>query len=277
MSSLVLLSILLCASDAPIENFHQVSERIYAGARPVEADFDVLRKLGIRTVISVESVRPGIGKAKESGLRYVHIPIKYSGIDDEAAAALQKTLKEREGPFYIHCHHGGTRGPSMAAVALVLDGGGDISDAVAHMKERGVSTKYSALWESIRNLDVQALRELDPELHEVAPVKPFTQEMALIGDQWDYVKAFKANGWQALEAYPDVTPSGAAQRIEERLRALTGTDKRASEEDFTTKLDAATRAAKALRESLEGGAADVDVRMDVLGASCNACHTKYRN
>ncbi len=106
-----------------LDNVLQLSPRIFSGSQPHgEQGFESLEKLGVKTVVSVDGARPDAQRAKQHGLRYVHIPIGYDGIPRPAALALVRAIREAPGPIYIHCHHGKHRGPAAAAVACMAEG-----------------------------------------------------------------------------------------------------------------------------------------------------------
>ena len=106
-------------SDSPLPNLHRVTESVYSGGQPEgEFGFQKLSELGIETVISVDGAQPDVESAKKYGLKYVHLPHGYDGIEEEHAAKLAKAVQSF-GQVYIHCHHGHHRSPAAAAVACV--------------------------------------------------------------------------------------------------------------------------------------------------------------
>src|SRR5436190_7225199 len=56
-----------------IENFFQLSDKVYSGSTPEgEKAFAELKKRGIKTIISVDGAKPDVETAKKFDLRYVH-------------------------------------------------------------------------------------------------------------------------------------------------------------------------------------------------------------
>jgi len=55
-------------------------------------------------------------------MRYIHVPIAYSGLSREQEIRIASAISGAEGPLYLHCHHGKHRGPAAAATALVCLG-----------------------------------------------------------------------------------------------------------------------------------------------------------
>src|SRR5262245_3837035 len=94
--------------EAPgLPNVYRVTDRLYSGGSPVgDTGFASLQKLGIRTVISVDGVRPDVQRARKHGLRYIHLPIGYDGVPRAKALRLARAVRDLPGPVYLHCHHG---------------------------------------------------------------------------------------------------------------------------------------------------------------------------
>src|SRR5262249_8715591 len=133
---------------AGLHNVYRLSDSIYSGSSPEgDVGFASLRKLGIKTVISVDGARPDIERARKCELRYVHIPVGYNGIPRPTSLQIAKAVREAEGPFYIHCHHGKHRGPTAAAVALLCaDDKCGIEDALAVLKSADTDPRYKGLF-----------------------------------------------------------------------------------------------------------------------------------
>jgi protein tyrosine phosphatase (PTP) superfamily phosphohydrolase (DUF442 family) len=102
---------------AGIENFYQLSARVYSGSAPEgEAAFAALKERGIKTIITVDGSQPDVEMARRFGIRYVHLPIGYDGVPTNQAARMIKAAETLPGPVFVHCHHGLHRGPAGAAV-----------------------------------------------------------------------------------------------------------------------------------------------------------------
>ena len=113
---------------AKIETLHLpnvvvVHPNVISGGLP-ESDlaFQELRSLGVKTVISVDGMKPDTLAAKKCGLRYVHLPHGYNGVPPQRIAELAKAVSTLDGPIYIHCHHGKHRSPAAASVACFAAG-----------------------------------------------------------------------------------------------------------------------------------------------------------
>ncbi|PYL00208.1 MAG: hypothetical protein DME19_05935, partial [Verrucomicrobia bacterium] len=127
-----------------IENFFQLSARIYSGSSPEgEPAFGALRARGIKTIISVDGAKPDVERARRYGIRYVHLPFGYDGVPTNRALTLLKAAQVLPGPIYVHCHHGVHRGPAAAAVICMGAEGWTPERAKAWLQLAGTATNYA--------------------------------------------------------------------------------------------------------------------------------------
>jgi protein tyrosine phosphatase (PTP) superfamily phosphohydrolase (DUF442 family) len=178
-----------------IRNVFRVSERLYSGSVPSgEAGFATLKKLGIRTIISVDGEKPDLEAARRHGLRYLHLPIGYDGVPDERVAQLRRVATESEGPWFLHCHRGRHRGPACAAIlARTLDREFSLATAERYLKSAGTDPKYAGLYRDVRRFDPAPPTKADPKpprpLPEVADVEPLAERMIAIERHVERIKA----------------------------------------------------------------------------------------
>lgn len=255
------------------------SERIYSGGEPHGGEaFAELARLGVTTIVSVDGARPDVEAARAHGLRYVHIPIGYDGVGDEAGRSLARLVRDAEGPFYIHCRHGRHRGPAAAAVACIASGDADNAGARTILELAGTSADYAGLWR-----DVEAYRppppdaEL-PELVEVAEVGSFAAAMAQIDRAYDNLKLCRDAGWTTPADHPDIVPSREALLLREGLHESGRALDADAEPELRAWLAEAEETARGLQSSLESDEVDgVSRGFETLVKSCTRCHAAYRN
>jgi protein tyrosine phosphatase (PTP) superfamily phosphohydrolase (DUF442 family) len=271
-------------ADYPhLHNLLQVTDRIYSGGEPKDDQaFEELATLGVRTLVSVDGARPNLDAAQRHGLRYVHIPIGYDGISDEAGRSLARLVKEAEGPFYIHCHHGVHRGPAAAAVACIADGKADGSAALTILEKARTSKGYAGLWRDLESYRAPAPDEDLPELVSVAEVGSLVAAMALIDRASDDLKLCQAADWQAPSDHPDLAPAQAAlllnEGFRETVRQLDGSND--TDEQFAAWMKEAEESAAALEAALAVTAIDRAAAHQAFGvvqAQCQRCHSAYRD
>jgi hypothetical protein len=135
-------------ADPPgIHNLLQAAPHVFSGSEPAgEPAFRSLRELGVTMIVSVDGAEPDVTGAAKFGLRYVHIPIGYDGIDTQAGRALARAAKEATGNIYVHCHHGRHRGPAAAAVVCMAAGSLTAEQSAALLAMAGTSPDYAGLW-----------------------------------------------------------------------------------------------------------------------------------
>src|SRR5437763_14423924 len=61
-----------------IENAYALSTNLFSGSAPeVDEFFDVLQKLGIKTIITVDAAQPDVERAHAHSMRNIHLPYGY--------------------------------------------------------------------------------------------------------------------------------------------------------------------------------------------------------
>ncbi|WOO43036.1 hypothetical protein [Rubellicoccus peritrichatus] len=275
---------------ANLENTYLYADGIYGGSGPYgEADFAALQDAGIKTVVSVDGAYPKIELARKYGLEYIHVPIGYDQVSEEKTAQLVKAMQTREGPFYVHCHHGKHRGPAAAVCMLV--GAGKISNdsAVAIMKQVGTSADYTGLYADAQNMTVleQATIDAAPELREVAEVSELAAVMAQIDIAWDNLVLVREAGWGPVPGHPDIDPAHEALMLNEFFRELVRQreDVDLTEEEmepfteYNEWMDESARLSGELEQGirLDKDGVFLETQFKGLKQSCVLCHEAYRN
>lgn len=267
--------------DPDVHHLIQVSERIWSGAAPEsEATFAALAARGIRTMVNVDGARPDLATAAKYGIRYVHIPFGYDGVDEQAALQIARAMQETDGPIYFHCHHGVHRGPAAAAIALRVETGGAAAESEALLRLAKTDPKYAGLWRDVIGFVPPAPDAHLPPLYEVAPVGDFVAAMAKMDREWDRMKLIQAARWASPAEHPDLAPAKDARILAETFAALdaTLTAEQRADADFMRMLAAGDRASQALSDALAAGdLAAADAGFAALKKSCADCHDGYRN
>ncbi len=293
LAALVLLPLSLTANAHPphnagdgiaglpkpaIENLHHVSPTLISGGQPKDdAAFSKLAELGVKTIISVDGARPDLAAAKKHGLRYIHIPISYDGVDDHAQAALTRVVREVKGPVFIHCHHGKHRGPAAAAIACMAAGAMTPAEATDFLKVAGTGKEYAGLWRDVAQFKPLAASVKLPDLVEVAEVDSFAAAMAQLDRAWEGARLCQATGWQSPKDHADLAPVHQAvlllEGFKESRRNLEYDDPQLAQW-----LDEAAAQAEQLHQSLKAIRPDEATRAyKQLEAGCLRCHEQYRN
>lgn len=129
----------------------RLAEDAYRGAEPEgEEGMRSLRKLGIRTILSVDVSDEERTLAQRYGIAYHEVPLGYKGWSDEQAAEILRVLRTAEGPVYMHCHHGKHRAGSAAAIYRIGIQTWGNDRAERELAELGCSKRYVGIYESVR-------------------------------------------------------------------------------------------------------------------------------
>jgi len=275
----------LAPADFPgLPNVVTYASDLYSGGAP-EGDegIDSLTRLGIRTIISVDGAMPDVEAARVRGMRYVHLPIGYNGMDEKRTVEIARAAHDLAGPIYIHCHHGKHRSAGATGAAAVTLGYLSNDQALARMKVSGTSPSYPGLFEAVRVATFASPPQLAaasndfPERWEPSGL---VASMVAIDESFDQLKEVKHAGWKVPADHPDLVPTADAGKIADLYRLLGNNDRvKAKPAEFGQWIAAASAEASALEESLAAGAdpATLTAQFKLLGQSCKTCHAKYRD
>lgn len=259
---------------------------VYSGSAPHAAEgFESLRRLGVRTVISVDGAEPDLAPAKARGLRYVHLPITYAGMAEGRKLEIARAVRDLPRPVFVHCHHGKHRSAGAAAAALVSLGELTPGQAVGRMKVSGTAPEYTGLYACTAGATRVLPAVLDaassdfPELRRPAGTVKTMLEADVAAEN---LKAARRAGWQPPANHPDLAPAAEAGRLADHLRLLTDDkDTTARPPEYLATLLESSRLATRLEDGL--AAADrppreeLDRRFGAVLQSCVACHQAYRD
>jgi protein tyrosine phosphatase (PTP) superfamily phosphohydrolase (DUF442 family) len=272
-------------NDPRLHNAHRVTDKVIAGAQPDdEAAFVALKELGVKTIISVDGARPDVELAHKYGMRYVHLPMRYDGVEREQGLSLAKAINELPGRIYIHCHHGKHRSAAAVAVACVFNGELDASMAEAVLQTFGTGLNYKGLWKAAREatrIDDATIAATRVEFVETKKVPPLAEAMVAMDVTWDNLKLIQKAGWKPLASHPDLDADHEALQLEEHLHELIRTNAgKDHPEEFTTMMRKSEELAKKLKTALLATPVDeagANAASKEIATSCTDCHKVYRD
>ncbi len=258
--------------------------RIISGGVPEgDAGFEELRRMGIRTIISVDGASPDVARAAAHGMRYIHIPVTYADVPDPQRMEIAKAIEELPGPIYIHCHHGKHRAAAAAAAVGVTLGFITPDQGVSYMKTAGTSPNYTGLYHCVATAQRATPEELAATPDDFKPVQKargITGAMVETDEVFEHLSAVRGAGWTVPKNHPDLVPAAEAGRLVDLFR-IAGEDPRAQAlgPDFMSKLKHAIDVSSQLETSIvEHAPADrIEANHKLVAASCEDCHAKYRN
>ena len=270
-----------------LHNVLEFDDGVISGSMPDGDDgFTSLEAMGVKTIISVDGARPDIERARQHGMRYIHMPIRYNGIEDDDKLALARAMREAEGPVYVHCHHGMHRGPAAAVYALIACDRITPEQGLALMKEAGTSSTYPGLFGVVATAQpvddaeiADAISSGRAQLVEEARVEGLVANMAVAGVSWDHMQQVRDAGWMVPPDHPDLAPAAEAGMLADIFRTLR--DEQGFEQepaDYIQWMIDAHRAAQDLENALVANdTTEAATAMERLGSACNDCHAAYRN
>ncbi|MBX9735860.1 MAG: hypothetical protein K2X32_02950 [Phycisphaerales bacterium] len=258
-----------------------------------DAGFDSLKAMGVKTIISVDGATPEVARAEARGMKYIHLPIGYSGFDNERKMQLIRATRDAMavGPVYIHCHHGKHRSAGAAATVAASLGWSTPEAGVARMKVSGTSPSYKGLYACVTRSDIVSAEEINAvsgEFPSVWKTTNFVKGMVEIDETFDHLREIERAGWKTPSDHPDLVPVAEAGRLADHFRVM-GTTERvmSAPADFKRWIVQSERDAKAIEDLLlasagkteiaKADAAKLSASFKLISQSCKDCHVKYRD
>jgi protein tyrosine/serine phosphatase len=131
---------------------HEVAPGIYRGAQPrTNADYEQLRKLGIKTVLNLRkrdrsAIAAEAKKLSSMGIEHRHVPMDYfPRRDGSVPRAIQVMSDPSLRPIYVHCKHGRDRTGLVIALHRVGHEGWAHHHAYREMTEHGFDHRIIGL------------------------------------------------------------------------------------------------------------------------------------
>lgn len=130
-------------SDIP--RFRQITESFYCGGQPSDASMELLRELGIKTIVSFRNDKKIIKEEREIaeslGLNYISMP--WSSYDMPKQEYVDRFLNlvtdDSYSPVFVHCKKGKDRTGVMLACYRIREEGWSTEKALRELKKNGSS------------------------------------------------------------------------------------------------------------------------------------------
>lgn len=144
-----------------LPNFYKVSDELYRGARPTAEGIKELEKMGIKTIINLETFHySDKDKIEEADveINYEQIPMLAWDPEDEDLIEFLEIISEKEnGPFFVHCKHGADRTGLIVATYRIIEQDWSKEDAIKEMTDGGYG--FHSIWDNL----IEYIEETDFE------------------------------------------------------------------------------------------------------------------
>lgn len=272
--------------DLPgVHNVVAYTETLLSGGWPESSQgLKTLKAMGIKTIIDVDGAKPDVERARELGMRYVHLPFGYDGVPRERQLEIARAVRDLEKPIYLHCHHGKHRSAAGLASVCVTLGLLTQEQALAKMHVSGTAPNYKGLFASVAQATFADKAQLD-QMPDTFPstwqTENIVDAMVAIDAAADHLKSIQKAGWKVPASHPDLVPAAEAGQLADLLRNLKDDPSVIKQPKELTRwlLDASTLATD-LETQLTTDSTNVqklDGQFKFIMQSCKHCHSQYRD
>jgi protein tyrosine/serine phosphatase len=145
-----------------LSNFYRVTRTLYRGAQPNAQGMKELKKMGIKTIVSLRALHSDRELIGDLGLDYERIEMIAIWPDDEAVARFLRIATDKDrAPVFVHCEFGSDRTGVMCAVYRIVVCGWTKEEAIDEMKNGGFG--FREIWwnliKYVRDLDVDKMKK----------------------------------------------------------------------------------------------------------------------
>lgn len=282
----IILVFLLSKVGFASELSELIPNRLYTGPEPQSSTWEKLKKMEIKTVISVDGIRPDTETAEKNGINYIHLPIGYDGINEERHQQLASALKHSEGPIFLHCHHGKHRGPAAAAIAALSNGEISQEKALSYLEAQKTSHDYEGLWDAVRK--AKPLQDV-PKVEFASYIQPgdLADAMAKLDRSWERVQMFRKQNWsETLKHHPDLVLQNELLMILEYLKESERLGEPSDElteseaKELKSSYQKSTKAFEQFHLLSQQKASEptaLEEAYQSVRSSCKSCHANFRN
>lgn len=281
-------------SAKQLPNAIEVPGGLISGGLPEsEQAFQELKQLGVKTIISVDGVKPDVHMAQRYGMRYVHIPHGYDGISESTLGKLTKAVSELPGPIYIHCHHGKHRSPTAAAAVCIALGSMEPDQALRILEFAGTNPSYKGLFQTVRSakrIEPNELAKLQVDFPSVCDVSPLVDSMVALDDTFSKLNKWAQAGWKSKPdpSTPSMDAAHEAVLLREHFEEMQRLEELSKYPvEFARILKESEQAAVFIESMLNPISGEIrlkpihrkalDVNWTTIRSNCTSCHQQFRD
>jgi protein tyrosine phosphatase (PTP) superfamily phosphohydrolase (DUF442 family) len=148
--------------DIPgVANFAKVSDTLYRGAQPTAEGFKELKRMGIRTVVSLRTTSSDRSLLAGTGMKYRRLACEPYDPDEEDLVRFLSLVRNPENqPVFVHCRQGADRTGWAVAGYRVVEQSWKPGDAFGEMKGFGHHEFFTAIRKHLLRIDPGRVRRL---------------------------------------------------------------------------------------------------------------------
>ena len=143
-------------------NLYKVTDGVYRGAEPGAVGFRCLERMGVRTVVNLQTMDSDRDELEGTDLDYEHIWFRtWHPEDEDVVRFLNIATDPARTPVFVHCRRGADRTGLMCAVYRVVVCGWSKEEAIREMTQGGFGFdhRWRNLVEYVEALDVPKMEE----------------------------------------------------------------------------------------------------------------------
>jgi protein tyrosine phosphatase (PTP) superfamily phosphohydrolase (DUF442 family) len=143
-----------------LRNLHRVSPTLYRGAQPTKKGLDELRRLGVKTVVSLRAFHGEREMVRDAGLGYERISFKvWHPEDEDLRRFLAIVTDPARQPVFVHCQRGADRTGTAVAVYRICVEGWSREDAIEELANGGYAfePRFGHLKRYLRSFKVEGV------------------------------------------------------------------------------------------------------------------------
>ena len=154
-------------SEHDLPNFHAVTPVLFRGAAPTPHGLEILKKMGMKTVIDLRIAPKTVAKEHaqldQLGIKFINMPMSGDGFqksfDDKGKvvpteAQIQTFLKTiadpAQQPVFVHCQHGADRTGTMIGIYREQVAGWPYDKTYKEMRKYGFNSHWKKLSATVR-------------------------------------------------------------------------------------------------------------------------------
>lgn len=143
-----------------IENFSKVSNSLYRGAQPTEAGYETLRRLGIRSIVTLRLIDHDSDDLQNAGFQTYHISFKHVHPETEDVLKFLTIVTDpKNQPVFVHCREGEDRTGMMVAVYRMVIQDWPKKKAIREMKQMGFNPWNKPIERYLRKMNIEKIRQ----------------------------------------------------------------------------------------------------------------------